>query len=69
VLSVSENLLSELPDGIGDLIQMTNLILNDNALTGLPFGFSKLTEKKLIELQLQNNKFADRKIKYVLFSP
>jgi len=66
VLSVSGNQLTELPDGVGQLVQMTNFIASDNQLADLPFGMHTLTEKKLVELQLTNNKFTDRKIKQLI---
>ena len=45
---------------------MTNFIASDNQLADLPFGMHTLTEKKLVELQLTNNKFTDRKIKQLI---
>eukprot|EP00039_Didymoeca_costata_P019742 m.338747 g.338747 ORF g.338747 m.338747 type:complete len:487 (+) comp18533_c0_seq1:129-1589(+) len=66
VLCVSNNQLTSLPEGMGGLGQLTSLLADNNQLEDLPASMGNLSEKKLIDLQLSNNKFKDRKIKQIL---
>ena len=62
-LSLSHNRLAELPDAIGELANLANLNVAANALTELPAGLADLKEKKIKELSLMPNPFADKKVR------
>ena len=53
-LDLSHNMLTELPELIGDLINLTHLSVSDNQLTLLPRSIKQL--QHLQELDLRNNK-------------
>lgn len=66
VLSISNNQLKELPASIGELQLMKELDASSNFLEDLPMEMSKLSEKKLLVMRLDGNRFKDRKIKSIL---
>jgi hypothetical protein len=66
VLAVSDNQLTALPTGIGALVMLRELNAANNQLTDLPVEMGQLSEKKLLFLKLEGNKFTDRKIKSIL---
>lgn len=66
VLSVSDNQLVQLPPGVGALKAMKELHASNNLLEDLPTEMGQLSEKKLLTMRLDGNKFKDRKIKSIL---
>lgn len=66
VLAVADNQLTALPVGIGSLQMMRECNASNNQLTTLPTEMGQLSEKKLLALKLEGNKFTDRKIKQIL---
>jgi hypothetical protein len=62
-LSLSHNRLAALPEEIGALANLAVLNVSHNALTELPAGLAELKEKKIKELLLLPNPFADKKVR------
>lgn len=51
-LEISQAGLTSLPDSLGNLSNLTSLVLKGNQLTSLPDSLSKLTSLKLVDLSL-----------------
>eukprot|EP00746_Dinoflagellata_sp_MGD_P124804 gnl/MRDRNA2_/MRDRNA2_59433_c0_seq1.p1 gnl/MRDRNA2_/MRDRNA2_59433_c0~~gnl/MRDRNA2_/MRDRNA2_59433_c0_seq1.p1 ORF type:complete len:795 (-),score=244.52 gnl/MRDRNA2_/MRDRNA2_59433_c0_seq1:58-2442(-) len=65
-LSVSNNLLVELPDSIGELQAMECLNVSFNKIKELPCELGQLKEKKLTTLLLNDNPWKDGKIRNMI---
>lgn len=53
-LEVSQTPISVFPEHVGNLGNLTNLVLRDNKLASLPSGIGKLTKLKFIDVSNNN---------------
>ena len=49
-MELSKSKLSRVPDSLGDLVHLTNLVLKNNKLTALPDTVNSLTKLKLLDV-------------------
>merc|ERR1712130_14895 len=51
-LQISQAKLSNLPESLGSLVNLTSLVLKGNNLTNIPTSLNNLTKLKLLDLSL-----------------
>lgn len=61
-LSLANNKIQQLPAQVGSLQNLSEMNLASNLIQTLPTEMGQLKEKKLKELQLENNPIADSRI-------